>query len=268
MGLRDAKFSLLLVCRDLVRLLVLICLVYLIDKGSAQLLTTKFVIVGCMSRTINFLIFSAFMAILLTVLAIVFELAAESNRFLLETNRTIVLQQINLSNQKKQLLLWNESRYSELHSLPFKKSRISFLNKNKEDLFFASIETLKMESQFIRNIDFSNAVNSNLREDVDKFLTELELFLKSIDLPEVKSLNLIDYRIKFREVQSLLISLNHIQRKWFQNRSSYEKVFSEQSVALSNASSYAILLAFVLEVLIFIYIQFLEIKTERRRIDK
>ena len=40
MGLRDAKFSLLLVCRDLVRLLVLISLVYLIDKDSALLLTT------------------------------------------------------------------------------------------------------------------------------------------------------------------------------------------------------------------------------------
>ena len=221
-----------------------------------------------MSKTINYLIFTAFAAIILTIVAIVFELAAESNRFLLETNRTIVLQQTNLSNQKKQLLLWNESRYSELHSLPFKKSRISFLNHYRENLFFAGIESLKLDSQFIKNIDFSNAVNSNLREDVDKFLTELELFLSSFDLPEVKSLNLIDYRIKFREFQSLQISLNHIQRRWFQNRSSYEKVFSEQSVALSNASSYAILLAFILEILIFIYIQFLEIKTERRRIDK
>ena len=45
MSLRDAKFSLLLVCRDLVRLLVLISLVYLIDKDSALRLTTKFAIV-------------------------------------------------------------------------------------------------------------------------------------------------------------------------------------------------------------------------------
>ena len=43
MGLRDAKFSLLLVCRELVRLLVLISLIYLIDKDSDVLVATNFV---------------------------------------------------------------------------------------------------------------------------------------------------------------------------------------------------------------------------------
>ena len=44
MGLRDAKFSVLLVCRDLVRLLVIISIIYLIGKGSALLFTTKFIV--------------------------------------------------------------------------------------------------------------------------------------------------------------------------------------------------------------------------------
>lgn len=45
MGLRDAKFSLLLACCDLVRLLVLIYLDYRIDEDSALPSNTKFVIV-------------------------------------------------------------------------------------------------------------------------------------------------------------------------------------------------------------------------------
>ena len=57
MGLRDAKFSVLLVCRDLVRLLVIISIIYLIGKGSALLFTTKFIVrckhESAMTRALN-----------------------------------------------------------------------------------------------------------------------------------------------------------------------------------------------------------------------
>jgi len=221
-----------------------------------------------MNKTINYLLVLALSAMLLTIVSIVLEISAESNRHLTKTNRVIVQQQTMLADQKKQLLLWNEERYSKLHSVPFHKSRSSFLNYGKVDLFYAGLGTLKQDSKFMMKMDFSNAINSNLENDVLNIIDEIDSFTSSYDPKEIESLDLVLYQKKFREMQSLLLSLNEIQRRWLKNRSVFEKIFSEKSISLSNASSYSIMVAFFLEVIIFIYIQFLEVRTERRRLDR
>ena len=221
-----------------------------------------------MSKTINYLLVLAASAMLLTITSIVLEISAESNRHFMKTNRVMIQQQTMLADQKKQLLLWNEERYSEIHSVPYQKSRNSFLNYHKVDLFFAGLETLKQDSRIMKETDFSHTINSNLESDVLNLMNAIDSFTSSYDPKEIESLDLVLYQKKFREMQFLLLTQNEIHRRWFKNRSIVEKIFLEKSISLSNASSYSILMAFFLEVIIFIYLQILEVRTKRLRIEQ
>ena len=198
-------------------------------------------------------------------MSIFYEISAEDARFQTKVNRTFLFADTMNMYSKKDLILHNQQEYSLIHAMPLWKSRIEILNQRKMEIFYAGNEILALESQFIKNQNFkSSIIISHLEEESINLVNKIDFFLGSFDSKEIISLDSKRYRLKFNELQNLILALNQLNRKVLKARNTIEEIAVEKSKDLSKASSHAILLAFILEIIIFIYLQFLEVKTERR----
>ena len=217
-----------------------------------------------MSKTIFYSFILASIALLCSGIAVFFEMAAENNRLQLEAVRILIMQQESLRRDKINLILEGEEEFSEiLSSVPF-RARPKFNDYFKEMLFFAGVSTLRFESNHIKTIDWAYSFTPEIEEEALDLVEEVDSFLLDLDPDQLSTLSLEEYKRKFGELQNLLSRLNIISKKAIDSLTKKSQKHEVGAKALSLASTYLIFSAFLLEILIFLLIQFLEIRTERR----
>jgi len=217
-----------------------------------------------MSKTIIYSFFLAGMALLCSATAVFFEVAAEKNRLTVEALNISILQQDPFRRVKMDLMFKKELEFSQIQSvIPF-RVRPSFIAYNKEALFFAGVSVLKLELSHLKNINWENSFTPELKEEAKVLLEDIDLFLLTFQPERLALINLDEYSERFDELQSLVLRLSYIGRKGIESMQIKSQQFEKQAQALSTASTYLIFIAFLMELLIFILIQFLEVRTERR----
>ena len=131
-------------------------------------------------------------------------------------------------------------------------------------LFFKGVNTLRSESNHIKTINWAYSFTPEIEEEALDLVEEVDSFLLDLDPDQLSTLSLEKYKRKFGELQNLLSRLNIISKKAFDSLTKKSQKLEVQAKALSLASTYLIFSAFLLELLIFLLIQFLEVRTERR----
>ena len=224
-----------------------------------------------MNFRISLFIFLAVIALFSSVGSIYFERAAQHIRTLLENNTTLILQQSSFNQANIGLLFFNEESISEIHALPLYKARKGNLEQKKISIFHPGRATTKMHLQHESTIDTSesdidieNKLRSDLKGKLNKIAQASKEILDTTSNEQLQLLNVEQFQNKFFLLQALIesrISLNYSQQE---KRVLINKDLEMQAIALSDGSRYLILFAFFIEILLFILIQFLEVKTERR----
>lgn len=206
--------------------------------------------------------FLALIALFCAVASVYFESAAERNRFMVAGNDEILKRQNLFQLDRVYMLLYAEVSHSRIHSQAFFKESPSWISWQKEKAFFNVINTFEKDINYIKTL---SKKDFNDKSEVNLFILEAETFIQLYkENNKFNLLNRNEHSEKFRDLQNLLKKFIEIMRLRSDNRLKEIELYNNRAINLSKTSAYLILVAFLFEFLIFILIQILEVKSERR----